>query len=167
MSERLQLLLLPVLLLACVVGCASDGIEVSTTFDPLTQFPPQATFLWDDAANRLPTDERIAALDIEPRLKAASEAEFALKGYRLATSGDPDFLLSYQLVVHSWIGADNSRSTASLSLLLTEAASARRVWLGFGRTEIQMQLPQDQREERLRVAVTKILANFPPGSGKK
>jgi hypothetical protein len=30
-----------------------------------------------------------------------------------------------------------------------------------------MQLPKDQREERLRIVVAKILARFPPESGKQ
>jgi hypothetical protein len=167
MLKRRAMGFLPVTLLAFAIGCASDGIEVSTTFDPLTRFPAQATFAWDAAANELPADERIAALDIGPRLEAAAEAEFAAKGYHPATSADPDYLLSYQLVVHSWIGADNSRSVASLSLLLEEAASGRRVWLGFGRAEIHMQLPQDEREARLRTAVAKILEGFPPGAGAR
>lgn len=164
MSQRLRQLLLPAALWTLAVACASDGIEVSTTHDPLARFPREATFAWEDAANRLPADERIAALDLGPRLEAAADAEFAQRGYRVTTSGKPDYLLSYQLVVHSWIGADNSRSVGSLSLLLKEAATGRRVWLGFGRAEIHVHLPEAERDARLRNAIGKILQDFPPGS---
>ena len=41
------------------------GIDVSTTFDPLTRFPAQATYLWDEAANQLPDDPRFNQMDTD------------------------------------------------------------------------------------------------------
>jgi hypothetical protein len=149
-------------LLGSLAGCASDGVEVSTTYDPLTSFPAQATYTWDERANRLPTDPRIVALDLAPILKAAAEEEFAARGYRAAVSRPVDYRLSYQLVVHTWIGADNSRSVGSLSMLLVEADTGRRVWLGFGRAEVHVGLTRAERKQRLREALARILENFPP-----
>ena len=154
------------LLAACftlLVGCASDGIEVSTTFDPLSSFPDQARYTWNAPANKLPTDPRLAQLDLDRIITEAADEEFAAHGYRRSEAAEsPDYHLSYQLAVHSWIGADNSRSLGSLSLLLTEAASGRRVWLGFGRAEVQMGFSRAERKQRMLRAIAKILEGFPP-----
>ena len=151
------------LVLAIVmIGCASDGIETSVAFDPLTQFPTQATFLWDPSSNKLPADDRIAVLDLGPVIEAAAEAEFAVRGYTLSTTDSANYLMSYQLASHSWIGADNSRAVASLSMLLVEASSGRRVWLGMGRAEMNVGLSNEARLAALRVAMAKMLKEFPP-----
>jgi len=150
------------LLLVLLAGCASDVVEVSTTYDPLEPFPAQASYAWDDRANKLPADPRLAALDLDPIIKQAAEEELALRGYHPATSGSPDYRLSYELVVHTWIGPDDSLSVGSLSLLLAEASSGRRVWLGFARAEVHVGLTPAEREQRLRDAFARMLAKFPP-----
>jgi len=162
MLHRLHVVTLSFFFLASLAGCASDGIEVSTTYDPLTSFPAQASYAWDDRANKLPSDPRIAELDLDPLVKAAAEDEFAARGYRAVASGTPDYRLSYELVVHTWIGVDNSRSVGSLSLLLVEADTGRRVWLGFGRAEVHVGLTRAERTKRLRDALANMLEKFPP-----
>jgi len=155
------------LVLAIVLlGCASDGVETSTAFDPLTQFPTQATFLWDSSSNKLPADDRIAALDLGPVIEEAAEAEFGVRGYTLSTSESANYLLSYQVATHSWIGADNSRAVGSLSLLLVEAASGRRVWLGIGRAEMNVGLAKAERLAGMRAALAKMLKEFPPNQAR-
>jgi hypothetical protein len=162
MPHRFHVVALSFVFLASIAGCASDGIEVSTTYDPLTSFPAQASYAWDDRANKLPSDPRIVELDLDPLVKRAAEEEFAARGYLAVASGSPDYSLSYELVVHTWIGADNSRSVGSLSLLLVEADTGRRVWLGFGRAEVHVGLTRAERKQRLQNALAKMLEEFPP-----
>jgi hypothetical protein len=163
---RSHSMFLPLVLAAAVIGCASDKIETSVTFDPLTAFPAQATFAWDEARNKLPKDERLLALDLGSVIESAAEAEFAVRGYTRATGGNPDFLISYQVASNSWIGSDNSRAVGTVSILLVEAESGRRVWLGFGRSDVQVGLERDVREARMREALAKMLKGFPPNQPK-
>jgi hypothetical protein len=156
----LNALLLLVILFGA--GCSSNRIETSTTFDPLTNFPAEATFLWDDRANRFPKDERLQALNLESTIKGLANEEFAKRGYRLASSSKANYHLSCQLVVNTWIGADNSTSLGSLSLLLVEANTNRRVWLGFARAEVHVGLSDAERQARLREAIATMLEKFPP-----
>jgi hypothetical protein len=151
-----------VLCLAVCVACASNKLETSTSFDPLAQFPDEATFSWDDAANRLPSNESLAALDLDPLIREAANAEMAKRGYRMVSSGSADYQLSYELAVNTWIGADNSSSVASLSLLLVDAKRGNKVWLGYGRAEMNVNISRDERLARLRSAAAKMLAKFPP-----
>jgi hypothetical protein len=162
MFHRCCVSTLSVVFLVHLAGCASDGVEVSTTFDPLTSFPPQATYAWDDHANKAPKEPRLQALDLDSLIKEAANEEFAAHGYRPVASGSPNYRLSYEFAVNTWIGADNSRSVGSLSLLLVEAETNRRVWLGFGRAEIYVGLTHEERKKRLREAMARMLERFPP-----
>jgi hypothetical protein len=162
MPDRRYALLLAALGLLQIGACASDGIDTSTTFDPLTPFPAEATYVWDQRASSLPRDPRIEQLDLSTLIREVANQEFAARGYRDAGSGASNYRLSYQLTVNTWIGADNSRSIGSLSLMLVDNASNRRVWVGFTRAEIHVGLSREERRERLRKAVTRMLEKFPP-----
>jgi hypothetical protein len=145
-----------------LAGCASDSIDVSTTFDPLTPFPAQATYLWDETASKLPDDPRINQMDTNSLIQEAANAEFAAHGYRLSTTGSAHYKLSYDLAVHTWYAADNSSSLGSLSLWLTDAATRRRVWMGYVRAEILVGLSHEERLARLQKAMARLLEKFPP-----
>lgn len=146
-----------------LAACASD-ISVGTSFDPLARFPASATWRWDEIRNVLPGDERILALDLGPEVEAAIADEFTARGYRERRSEAPDYILSYQLSVTSRIRPEGSFAIGSLSLLLSEAESGRRVWSGFALTEVDLSRSESERRERLREVVGRMLANFPPGS---
>ena len=145
-----------------LVGCASDPIDVSTTFDPLNRFPAQATYLWDDAASKLPDDPRVNQMETDSLIREAANAQFATRGYRLSTTPSAHYKLSYDLTVHTWYGADNSSSVGSLSLWLTDAAARRRVWMGYVRAEILVGLSREERLARLEKAMARLLEKFPP-----
>ena len=145
-----------------LIGCASDPIDVSTTFDPLTPFPAQATYLWDESANGLPDDPRINQMETDSLIREAANAEFARRSYQLSTGASAHYKLSYDLAVHTWYGPDNSSSLGSLSLWLVDAATRRRVWMGYVRAEILVGLSREERLARLRGAMARLLEKFPP-----
>lgn len=162
MLDRRFIALLGALAGVALAGCASDDFQTSVVHDPLSSFPSQATYIWDAAASKLPSDDRIEALDLDPLLREAADREFALRGYRAVNSGRADYWLSYQLAVHTWIGPDNSTSNASLSLLLVDAKSDRRVWMGYGRAQIEVGRSREERLAGVRTVIAKMLENFPP-----
>ena len=94
-------------------------------------------------------------------VEALPRSTFASRGYRVA-EGPGNYKLNYRLQVHTWYGADNSRSVGTLSLLLREAASNRQVWLGFGKSEIHVGISREERKQRLAAALDRMLAKFPP-----
>ncbi len=160
---RPRLALLPVLLLLWpLAGCATDDVQVSRTFDPLTAFPAEATYAWDESANQLPQDPRLQPMNLGPVLEETANEAFGARGYRVVTSGEPDYFLSHQLTVHNWYGPDNTRSIGSLSLLLVDAESSRRVWMGFARAEVHVGLSEEERRARLLETLDRMLEDFPP-----
>jgi hypothetical protein len=155
---------LAALALTPLFACAS-GPAVSTAFDPLTRFPAEASFVWDVAANHVPDDPRIAALNFEPRLRKLTTDALAARGYREVESEPADYRASYQLSVHTWISTAHSTSVGSLSIVLVDSVSGRRVWTGFTHVEAQVGLPEEMRNERLRDILYRMFENFPPNSG--
>jgi hypothetical protein len=149
-------------LFASLAGCASDGIQVSTSFDPLATFPAQATFVWNDAANKLPPDDRLRELDLDSLIKQAANDAFAAHGYRRAASGSADYRLAYEVGENIWRGPEGVTSVVSISLVLTSAKSDRRVWVGFARAEVQPSVAREERARRLRGAFDELLEEFPP-----
>jgi hypothetical protein len=147
-------------LAATLAACASD-VDVSTTVDPLSSFPAQATYVWDDAAIKLPADPRIRELDPDSLIREAANAEFAARGYRRSAGGPAQYRLAYDFAVHTWHGVDDSSSVGSLSLWLSDAAN-RRVWMGYARAELHVGLSREERLARLREAIARMLEDFPP-----
>jgi hypothetical protein len=162
MPHRRRLLL--ALGLFALGACASnDAIPVSTNYDPLVRFPATATYAWDDAANKLPEDSAIDRASTDALLKSVVDEAFTAHGYRVVADGaGADFVLSYQYVVHTYIGADVSRSLGSVSLLMSDRKTDRRVWMGFGRAEVHAGLTPEERRARLADAMERMLASFPP-----
>lgn len=147
--------------LLSLLACASDDVPVSTNYDPLARFPAQATFVWDTAANSLPGNPSIDRASTDALLRDVANEAFATRGYRV-TTGAADYRLSYQYVVHTFTGPDDSHAMGSISLLLVEKGSGRRVWTGFGQAEVYVGLTPEERRARLREALDRMLVNFPP-----
>jgi hypothetical protein len=162
MPLRSSLSKLPILALALAshLACASgDAIPVSTTHDPLVRFPAQATFSWDEAAISLPDIPDRDATDV--LFREVAEEAFAARGYRVAAP-PTNYRLSYEYNVVERLGPDVAKAIGSVSILLRDSSNDRRVWLGFGRAEIYMGLTREERKARLRDALDRMLAAFPP-----
>jgi len=164
MTPRRVTAALATLLLASLAGCASESPQVTTSFDPIATFPPKATFVWNDAANKMPQDERLRELDLGSMIKQAANDAFAARGYRHVDSGSAEYRLSYEVGENRWYGSEGTTSVVSISLVLTGAESDRRVWVGFVRAEVQPSVARDERARRLRDAFDEMLAGFPPSS---
>ena len=161
MSHR-SLLLVAFALLALFACASDDAIPVSSNYDPLVRFPAQATYVWDEAANLLPEDPGFDRAGTDALLKDVANEAFAARGYRVAADAAAEYRMSYQYRVHTYIGPDVSRAFGSVSVMLVESASNRRVWMGFGRAEIHMGLTPAERRARLADAMARMLHDFPP-----
>lgn len=153
---------LALLLLIPFVACRSSSPAVSSTYDPLIAFPSEALYAWDDARNKLPDDEALQGMNLDAEIREVADAAFAQRGYQRVTSGSAHYRLSYSLDVTTWIAMDASQSNATLSFLLVEAASGRRVWLGFARAPVLRGLTPAERRARMEKAMAELLKNFPP-----
>ena len=150
------------LLAVALLACASDDVQVSANYDPLVRFPAEATYVWDDVANVLPEDSALDRASTDALLRSVADEAFAAKGWRMVPSEPADFRLSYQYTVHTYIGPNSSLALGSVSLLMSDNQTGRRVWAGFGRAEIHMGLTPEERRARLAEGMERMLADFPP-----
>ena len=149
--------------LLLLLGCKTDdaAVSVSSAYDPLYRFPQQATFAWDERANSLPDDPDIDKKSTDALLRQVIAEAFAARGYR-AAGADAPYRLSYEYTVNRRTGPDESFAMGSVSLILTERGSRRRLWTGFGQAEIYQGLTPEERHKRLREAFDRMLVSFPP-----
>jgi len=154
------------LCLAFLLGCAND--RIGATFDPLAVFPARAKWAWNDKANTLPADERLARLNLDSIVRDTARDAFAAKGYREAAPGESvDYYLNYEVGIGRVISPSSARAVGSVSYAFTEADSGRRVWLGFVRVDVDMSLTEAQRRTRLAAEVAELLKEFPPSQPKQ
>jgi hypothetical protein len=86
---------------------------------------------------------------------------FGARGYRVASGGPADYALHYQVAVNTRVGATTA-AVGSLWLNLVEVPGKRRVWIGFAKADVYVGLTREERKARLREALDRMLAGFPP-----
>jgi hypothetical protein len=150
------------LFLLALLACTSDDVQVSANYDPLVRFPAEATYVWDEVANVLPDEPSLDRAGTDALLRGVADEAFAAKGWRAVKSEPADFRLSYQYTVHTYIGPNSSLALGSVSLLMSDNETGRRVWAGFGRAEVHMGLSPEERRARLAEGMERMLADFPP-----
>ena len=78
------------------VGCSS--LEVTTDFDPEQDFSSFETYAWFDGI--MPEDDALSQNPlIKKRIMNSVDQELTAKGYVLAESGDPDFVV----IIHAGV----------------------------------------------------------------
>ena len=142
-------------------GCASD-VGLSVTVDPLARFPETATFRFDRERSSVPSDPRLAVLELDAVLEKTLGEAFGEHGYRQRVEPPVDYLLAYRVTVQEIIAAEASRSIGSFWIELFEAQSGRRVWTGTGRGRLYVGFSRSEREQNLREHLDLLLKDFPP-----
>ena len=171
-----------------VVLSACGGIQVSTDFDPSTNFGGYRTFAWM-AGSGEGDDPRVSGDLMDQRFRRAIESELVAKGMQKATSGQPDVFVGYQIALDDRIdyetvntywgtgwgyrgvyrGVGTSRTSAreytlgTLVIDVFDAARRELVWRGAGEGRVDQARDPQERQERINEAVTEIMEDFPVG----
>ena len=85
------------LALAAIVGSACSTASYNSDFDPEIAYSEYRTWQWlEDYDASMRQDRGVDQL-VERRFKIAIENQLEAKGYSIATSGTPDFLMNFLL----------------------------------------------------------------------
>jgi len=165
-----------------ILGCSSMTIE--TQADPQASFSEFKTYGW--MPNPRGVDPRVGPR-VAGWITAAVEEQLAAKGFEKIGSGDVDFKVGYHAAVQgtmevsyidsyygygvqSWFrGGEQQQSAAryydkgSIVIDIVDSRANRLVWRGVAEAEVDRQTDAEKLQERVREAVRKILADFPPG----
>jgi hypothetical protein len=161
--------------LVFIAGCSS--ISVRTDYDRAFDFSSYETFGWLPKSEMPAGDPAVRSGFVGKRIVGSVEAELEAKGYR--RDARPDFLLSWFVVVrertqvvergHSYgrrrYGGYReidvrTQQVGSLVLDVIDAGQKELVWRGTASAVVG---DPEGSEERIREAVGKLLAGFPPG----
>lgn len=165
--------------LALLASCSS--VSVDADYDSATDFGALRTWSWH-------SDEVPAGLDelTSRRIRAALEPALASRGLAPAATGTTaDVLVAYRVEVrqrvesdpvtygmgYGWRGGYAGLSTGgqvrtydegTLHVDFVAPDGKTLVWRGSGTRVLAEKATPEEREERIREAVTKILEQFPP-----
>jgi hypothetical protein len=177
MKNKMMLGVSAVLLAA---GCS--GISTSTDYDPAVNFSAFSTYDWIDSEGEV--DNLTSS-----RVRQSVDAALTAKGFTQSTS-NPDLAVSYQIttaerrsfntVNAGWgggyrgggwgMGMGTSTTTeqvwneGSLILGIFDTGTKNLVWTGTATTDIDQSRSPQERQELIDSAVSKMMADFPPGS---
>ncbi len=171
-------------------GCSS--MTIRSSHDPFARFPDSGSFGWVPGPKTLPEDPRLDRASVDARIKKAVEGQLAGKGYSLATSGTPDFLVAYHVAFEgdlsataidkmyfSWgygpdgrwgYGPDrqSARDPAllyekgSLVLDIVDPGATRILWRASAQARIVVSASKEEKDRRVNEAVRRMLEQFPP-----
>jgi Domain of unknown function (DUF4136) len=193
MTHAPRIVLLVAIALVITGVSLTAGIKVKVQEDKTFDFTGLRTFAWKLDPNgtikilqNTGDDPVQIRANLEPTVMAAVERELAKKGFTKATSGTPDLLLDYYLLVGpniqsqyqgQFVGAvpawglpDFAMSATSYKAfeqgsLVVDVMSAREqqiVWRVVAEAGIDRQRTAAQREKLISDAATEMFKKFPP-----
>lgn len=188
MSALHSMLVFPAL---CALTLACSGIAVDHDYDPSADFASLQTWAWLPHAGKS-GDPRLDNALLDSRIRAAVESELAAKGYTRASSGKPDFQVTYHVSVEGKLDVDTvyrdyprggygrvgyrrggwgytetrvrEYDEGTLLIDVLHAGSGALLWRGSGVATVQEESTPEKRTKRINAAVKKILERFPPNS---
>ena len=160
---------------------ACSGISTTTDYDPGVDFSAFSTYQWVDSQGEV--DNILSS-----RIRQSVDAAMAAKGFKQAA--DADLAISYQVstaerrsyntVNSGWGGGyryggwgmsmGTSTTTESvweegtLILGIFDTGTKNLVWTGTATTDLDPSRSPSERQETIDEGVSRMLADFPPGS---
>jgi hypothetical protein len=179
--------LLAALLAALLVGCST--VQVKHDYDPGFDFSGYQSWFWLPPSEQGATDPRVHNEITEARVRRALEDTLIARGYSKAPSGEGDFGVGYHLAIEGridvrtvdryygygrgwrgWSGGYGYTDTyvdqydqGMLIVDIVDMRSRQLVWRGTAEARVDESADPERRDARVREAVEKLFAEFPPG----
>lgn len=166
------------LVVAALGGCSD--LRINTDFDPAANLTQLRTYDWRPGPQKGPSDPRIDNSLLDTRVRNAVDRQLAAKGYQKISSGSPDFLVGYHVVLeqrtdfrtvggyygYRWGGAPATYAynyeEGTLLLDVIDPKTMKLLWRGSATSIVERQATPEAREAKINKAVAEILAKFPP-----
>jgi hypothetical protein len=147
-------------------SCAAP-IRANSMLAPDANLPSRATYAW----GAQPGGE-LGASVIGQYVQSAVSQQLAAKGYRLAASGSPGFVVDYRMVARpeaslegfgGWGGGIQTihYTKGMLIVSATDPATNQALWQAYASTIIDPTAPQADATARVDEAVAKMFQSFP------
>jgi hypothetical protein len=158
------------------INCST--LSVNTDYDKSLTFSGLKTYFWLPAPRKLRDDPRVDLEALDSRVKSAVDEVLSEKGFSRLTSGEPDFLVVYNVTLDrkviattldsthaatrppGWASFDYEEGTLILNIL--KADTRKLMWQGRAQDEVSFVANPEKRKEQINKAVRLMLEDFPP-----
>jgi hypothetical protein len=185
-------------LVLAIGGGVLAAVKVQTQFDETFDFTTLHSWAWYPdgagqvmAASNQYDDPKAIQKNVEPAILEGVDAALTRRGFTRASSGEPDFYVTYYLLITAGTSAQamgqflpattawglppfglatqslEIYETGSLVIDVTDRASKHIVWRGVAAAKIDRSRSQPDREKRIRDGIADLLKQFPPKPKKK
>ena len=174
-----RIALLALLLTAC------SSVQVSTDYDPGTDFAVLKAYAWLPRKAGASGDPRMDSTLLNERIRNAVEAQLAERGFEKVASARADFLVAYHTAVQRKIDVDSvyrgygygagawgwgaghetvvyEYDQGTLLLDFLDPKAHRLLWRGSASAVVSEHSTPEQRTALIHEAVAKLLDRFPP-----
>ncbi len=169
---------------AAVLLAGCSGISVTTDWDPKASFDGLEHWTWAPETGTAKSDDpRLTSGLLHERIQTAVEDTMLARGFVLG--GEPEFLVTYHVATDRRLESDTlydarryhpagwsaggvaetrvyEYEVGSLVIDVLSAGGKQLLWRGTASARLSESTSPDGREKRIREAVEKILAEFPP-----
>jgi hypothetical protein len=176
---------MPRIAVAALLLAACSSVQVSTDYDPGTDFSGLKNYAWLAQNVNASGDLRLDSTLLNERIRSAVEAQLAERGYKKVAAGQVDFLVAYHTAVerkididtmyrgygygpHDWgWGAGHETvvyeyDEGTLLLDVLDPKAHRLLWRGSASAVVSEQSTPKKRTKLINEAVAKLLDRFPP-----
>jgi hypothetical protein len=174
---------MPRFVLAGLLLAACSAVQVSTDYDPETDFSALRSWAW--LARRPGGDPRVDNALVNERFRTAVETQMAERGFQKVASGRADFLVAYHTAVQRKIDVDTiyrgygygpgawgwgpthetvvyEYDQGTLLLDFLDPKERRLLWRGSAKAIVSERSTPEKRTRLVNEAVAKLLARYPP-----
>lgn len=178
---RTRILAALALLAAATFGCA--GFSVDTDYDPKFDFSGARTWQWaQNSTNIVGDDPRLRSGLLHERVRDALKQELAARGLVQRESG-ADLWVAYHLAIDKKIDVETTYTNqptgrgvfvgvpdvevreyelGTILVDLLHAADGRLVWRGSVQARLHQLKDPQERDARVRAAISALMKKYPP-----
>ena len=170
------------LLLLALAACA-PAIKVTQDWDPGAKLDGLRTWAWQAESPQPTGDPRLDSDLLNARIRSALESGLAARGFTPAASPEKaDFSVAYHVALtqkldartiysgygpyRGWGGGATTvvdqYEVGTLLVDFISPATKSVIWRGTAQSRVQESADPEERQARVRAAVEKLLAQFPP-----
>jgi hypothetical protein len=151
-----------------VAGCSDDGtITVSSGYGKGIKFSGLGpTYAWSPSPSMDRANPALGSAEFGELVRKVVENELAAKGFTPASAGPANFWVDYRIgkqkKTDSGVNPHGEVfGEGSLQLDVLDPQNGKMIWRGVAQARIVPKAPPELREKRLKMAVQRLMKDFP------
>lgn len=176
---------MPRIAVIALLLAACSSVQVTTDYDPGTDFSALETWAWLPRKAEPSGDPRLDSSLLNQRIRNAVEAQLSARGFKKTARAGADFLVAYHTAIERKMDVDTiyrgygygpeawgwgaghetvvyEYDQGTLLLDVLDPKEHDLIWRGSASAVVSERSTPEKRTERINEAVSKLLDRFPP-----